>query len=78
MASQVLTLYARLGCHLCEDMQNDLLPLKKELGFELQVIDVDRDPVLVKQYGTRVPVLVSEKGEICHYFLDKQALLQYF
>lgn len=59
-------------------MQNDLLPLKKELGFELQVIDVDRDPVLVKQYGTRVPVLVSEKGEICHYFLDKQALLQYF
>ena len=59
-------------------MQNDLLPLKKELGFELQVIDVDRDPVLEKQYGTRVPVLVSEKGEICHYFLDKRALLQYF
>ena len=78
MASQLLTLYGRLGCHLCEDMQNDLLSLQKELGFELQIIDVDSDPDLVKQYGTRVPVLTSDKDEICHYFLDKQALLQYF
>ena len=78
MANQLLTLYGRLGCHLCEDMHNDLLVLQKQLGFELQIIDVDSDPVLVEKYGTRVPVLASDKGEICHYFLDKQALLQYF
>ena len=78
MTSQLLTLYGRLGCHLCEDMHNDLLSLQKELDFELQVVDVDSDPDLIKQYGTRVPVLASDKGEICHYFLDKQALLQYF
>lgn len=78
MAEQELTMYGRPGCHLCEDMQNDLLNLQDELDFKLQVIDVDRDPGLIEQYGSRVPVLVSDKGEICHYFLDKQALLQYF
>lgn len=78
MANQLLTLYGRLGCHLCEDMQTDLLSLQQELGFELQLVDVDSDPALVEQYGTRVPVLASDIGEICHYFLDKQALLQYF
>lgn len=78
MAKQLLMLYGRLGCHLCEDMQTDLLSLQEELGFELQLIDVDSDPVLVEQYGTRVPVLASDKGEICYYFLDKQALRRYF
>jgi len=59
-------------------MQNDLLPLQKELDFELTLIDVDEKPEWVARYGSRVPVLVGDKGEVCHYFLDKQALLQYF
>ena len=78
MSERELTLFGRLECHLCQDMLNDIEPLKEELGFELKIIDIDRDNQLVKRYGTLVPVLVAGEQEICHYFLDKQALIQYF
>ena len=78
MAIQELTLFGRIDCHLCQDMLYALEPLKEELGFELKIIDIDRDSQLVERYGTLVPVLVAAEQEICHYFLDKQALIQYF
>ena len=73
-----LTVYGRLECHLCQDMLNDVGAFKDELGFEVKFVDVDEDPLLVEKYGARVPVLAVVEQEICHYFLDKQALFQYF
>ena len=78
MSRQQLTLFGRLECQLCQDMLNDLEPLKDELGFELQYVDIDQDKQLVELYGTLVPVLMAAEQEICHYFLDKQALIEYF
>ena len=78
MSRQQLTLFGRLECHLCQDMLNDLETLKDELPFELIYVDIDQDKQLVERYGTLVPVLVATEQEICHYFLDKQALIQYF
>ena len=69
-----LILYSRSGCHLCEDMEVALGELQKELGFQLQRIDIDSEPALVQAYGTLVPVLKAGDTEICHYFLDPQAL----
>jgi glutaredoxin len=73
-AAARLTVYSRTGCHLCEDMEVTLSELQKELGFHLQRIDVDSDPALAEAYGTLVPVLKDGDIEICHYFLDPQAL----
>lgn len=69
-----LTLYSRSGCHLCEDMEVALGSLQEELGFRLERIDIDSAPALVQAYGTLVPVLKAGDTEICHYFLDPQAL----
>jgi hypothetical protein len=56
-------------------MERALGPLQDELGFSLEVVDVDRDPVLEREYGELVPVLTGPDGrEICHYFLDLRAL----
>jgi hypothetical protein len=38
--------------------------------FDLEIIDVDQDPVLEAKYGELVPVLVGTDGELCHYHLD--------
>ena len=73
-----LTVFARAGCHLCDDMVLELQRLKPALGFEYCVRDVDDDPVLVSQYGERVPVLVAGDTELCSYFLDEQGLREYF
>jgi len=48
--------------------------LRDDLGFTLIEVDIDRDPDLVTRYGARVPVLVGEGVELCHYFLDKARL----
>ena len=69
-----LTVYERVGCHLCEDMVITLSEWQSELGFEVERIDVDSSPVLAARYGAKVPVLMLGSLEICHFFLDLAAL----
>ncbi|MCC8403744.1 glutaredoxin family protein [Paraburkholderia sp. MMS20-SJTN17] len=66
-----LTLYGRAWCHLCEDMSVALAPLLAEFGAQLMMIDVDTDPLLEARYDERVPVLVCDGVELCHYRLDE-------
>ena len=76
---QPLQLYYRSGCALCEEMTRDLLTAQQRYPFVLETIDVDSDEALVASYGHKVPVLTTAEGEeICHYFLDHDALAGYF
>lgn len=77
MSAKRLTVYSRLGCHLCEDMQNLLPSYLEEAGLSFDVIYIDDDSDLESLYGTLVPVLKAGDREICHYFLDVKALQQY-
>ena len=73
-----LVLYQRRGCHLCEDMERELLRLAEGGTIRLTSVDVDSDPGLRARYGDRVPVLEGGGGdEICHYFLDRERLDRY-
>jgi hypothetical protein len=67
-----LVLYSRRGCHLCEEMLEDLESLCRDAALE--VIDVDGDAALVSRYGARVPVLVADDREVCAGRLDRTAL----
>lgn len=70
-----LTVYSRVGCHLCDDMLFVLRALQQEMQFDVEVVDIDRFADLQARYNTRVPVLALGEQEICEYFLDKPALL---
>lgn len=72
-----LTLYVRNHCHLCAEMHRELLAFGQRRAFGIDVVDIDADAALVARYGHKVPVLVGENEEICHYFLDEQALAEY-
>jgi len=72
-----LVIYGRSGCHLCDEMEREVRALQPEWGFSLEVLDVERDPELEERYGERVPVLLGGDREICHYFLDRAALIRY-
>ena len=52
-----VTIYSRQGCHLCDDAENVLESLREELNFEIEVIDIDIDPELIKLYSDQVPVI---------------------
>ncbi|HFC53478.1 MAG TPA: glutaredoxin family protein [Gammaproteobacteria bacterium] len=73
-----LTLYTRSYCHLCEDMHRALLPFQQRYGFALELVDVDSDPGLEQRFDELVPVLMAGEEEICHHFLDEDALARHF
>lgn len=69
-----LTLYVRDGCHLCEEMRIELEAVRERFGFELRTRNVDAEPRWRERYGLKVPVLALGDEEVCHYFLDHEAL----
>jgi hypothetical protein len=74
------TLYSRSYCHLCEDMLAALNALQTDtLRFTVDVVDVDADEALVARFDELVPVLFGDPAgpELCHYFLDREAVLSY-
>ena len=65
--------YSRQGCHLCEQLIEELLPLIRG-RFELEVCDVDTRDDWRDAYGTAVPVMEYDGEPICQYHLDRDAL----
>jgi glutaredoxin len=75
-----LTLYSRSYCHLCEEMLKALDGLRSDgREIDVEVIDVDADPALVARFDELVPVLFGDldKPELCHYFLDADAVRRF-
>jgi thiol-disulfide isomerase/thioredoxin len=66
------TLYGRAWCHLCDEMRAELESLAAEFGVGIDWIDIDdgADPALAARYDERVPVLLLDGAELCHYRLD--------
>ena len=74
MPGPTLTLYSRIGCHLCDDMQAQLQRLQSQMSFEIAVIDIDEDDVLRERFNEKVPVLALGEDVICCHFLDERSL----
>ena len=74
MAALQLTLHYREGCHLCEDMEQQLHELLEPGSFSLIRIDIDSNPELREAYNVRVPVLSHDQMDLCEHFLDLQAV----
>lgn len=69
-----LTLYRREGCHLCEDMEQQLHELLEQGSYCLERVDIDEDETLRKQFNVRVPVLSLGDLQLCEHFLDLEAV----
>ena len=67
--------YSRRGCHLCEQLLEELEPLCRGRA-ELTVRDVDDRAEWVAAYGVRVPVLVADGEELCCYTLDRARVMR--
>ena len=62
-----VTLYTRIGCHLCQEAERVLRQEQTATPFRLQLVDIDRDPELVRRYGVRVPVVAVDGEELFEY-----------
>lgn len=68
-----LLVYSRSGCHLCELLLEELLPLVAG-RLEVVVRDIDSREEWRAAYDSRVPVVKYDGEEICQYHLDRHAL----
>jgi glutaredoxin len=62
-----VTLYTRAGCHLCEEAERVLRTEQSVTPFRLELVDIDRDPELVRRYGVRVPVVALDGEDLFDY-----------
>ena len=69
----LLYVYSRRGCHLCEEMLEELLPLIAGRA-QVEVRDIDTRDDWREAYHTRVPVLEHDGEAVCQYHLDREAL----
>ncbi|MDH3338725.1 MAG: glutaredoxin family protein [Gammaproteobacteria bacterium] len=68
-----LAVFSRRGCHLCEQLIEELLLLVHG-RLEVSVLDIDSREDWKTQYDTRVPVVEYDGELICQYHLDRDAL----
>jgi glutaredoxin len=62
-----VTLYTRVGCHLCEEAERVLQEEQAATPFQLDLVDIDRDPELARRHGVRVPVVAVDGVELSEY-----------
>ena len=70
-----VTLYTREGCHLCDEAKAVIQNARRRAGFDLEVLDIDRDPELRRLYNDEVPVIAIDGVKAFKYRLTERELL---
>jgi hypothetical protein len=74
--SSVVTLFARPGCHLCDEARQAILELRRAgHGLDLREVDIETDEALLRTYLERIPVVVVDGEIVSELILDRDALL---
>jgi glutaredoxin len=69
-----LTLYGKPGCHLCEEARAVVLAVRERHPFELEEIDITRDPTLEALYRERIPVVAIDGQESLELVIEATEL----
>ena len=68
-----VVLYSRPGCHLCDEAREVVLAERERTPFDLEEIDIETDDELLRDYGTRIPVVTIGGDEEFEYTVDATA-----
>jgi glutaredoxin len=55
-----VTVYSRSGCHLCEIAIDRIKSIEPDYEFNLEVLLIDNDNELEKEFGEQVPVIMID------------------
>ena len=70
----VLTLYGKPGCHLCQEARAVVDHVWTLHPFELQEVDITRDPALEARYRERIPVIAIDGEEVLELVIEATEL----
>ena len=69
----IIHYYSRKGCHLCEVMLEELLPLIRGRA-DIEMRDIDTHAEWREKYDIRIPVIEYEGELVSAYPLDYDAI----
>jgi glutaredoxin len=69
-----LTLYGKPGCHLCEEARAVVDDVRTRRPFELEEVDITRDPTVEAVYRERIPVVAIDGQEVLELVIEATEL----
>lgn len=72
----LVTLYTRVGCHLCDDAKAVLIAARRRVDFDYEERDIDADPELRRLYTDEVPVIAIDGRKAFKYKVDMNEFLK--
>ena len=69
-----LTLYGKPGCHLCEEARAVVDEVRTRHPFDLEEVDITRDPTLEATYRERIPVVAIDGEEALELVIEATEL----
>jgi len=73
MKLPLLHVYSRPGCHLCEQLVEELQPMIRGRA-RFEVLNIDTQRAWTEKYATRIPVIELDGHFVCQYHLDADAI----
>ena len=70
----VVTLYGKPGCCLCDEAKEALGAIRAKHAFELDEVDITRDPTLERKYRERIPVVAIDGNDVCDLFVNPEVV----
>jgi glutaredoxin len=68
-----VVLYARDGCHLCDEARRVIEDIRRTAPFDFTEIDIETDDALIREYGIRIPVVAIDGEERFEISVDPAA-----
>ncbi len=69
-----VTLYGRVGCHLCDDARAVIEAVCAELGETFTEVDIDDEPALADRYAEEIPVTLVDGRQHDFWRVDADRL----
>ena len=72
----VVMMYSRRNCHLCEVAKEVVESARNEAEFEFEVVFIDGDAGLEKEYGEEVPVTLINGKRHDYFRVDRTRFIE--
>jgi glutaredoxin len=71
----LVELYSKPKCHLCEVAKQEILSIKQQYDFAFMEIDITQSEELFEKYKEDIPVIMLNGEFISRYQMDKEKLV---
>lgn len=70
-----VTLYGKPECCLCDEAMEVLRKVNAVIAFDLEKIDISRNPELLDAFGLKIPVIFVDGVQVFKYRVNEGRLL---